>query len=81
MVVDLIDYTTLCTCRARRALAKAYSALNDRAHEYRLVTKRLLGRFKDRAPAPLNRLDILLETVQVLFFIFALTTYLSLHEI
>jgi Bardet-Biedl syndrome 9 protein len=41
-------------------LAAAYGCLNDRAHEYRLVTKRLLVRFKDRTPAPLNNLDALL---------------------
>jgi Bardet-Biedl syndrome 9 protein len=46
--------------RLRVELASAYSGLNDRAHEYRLVTKRLLVRFKDRTPAPLNNLDALL---------------------
>lgn len=45
----------------RQAFLTAYSALNDRTHEYRLITKRLLVRFKDRTPAPLHYLDVLLE--------------------
>jgi Bardet-Biedl syndrome 9 protein len=49
---------------ARHALLRSYAALNDRAHEYRLVIKRLLVRFKDRTPAPLNQLDTLMERAQ-----------------
>lgn len=46
---------------ARLALVKAHALLADRAQEYRLVAKRLLVRFKDRNPAPLGGLDVLLE--------------------
>lgn len=35
--------------------------MNDRAHQFRLIQKRLLVRYKDRNPAPLNNLDVLLE--------------------
>lgn len=49
---------------ARHTLQSSYSSLNDRAHEYRLVVKRLLVRFKDRTPAPMNQLDALLERAQ-----------------
>jgi Bardet-Biedl syndrome 9 protein len=35
--------------------------LNDRAHQYRIIEKRLLVRFKDRNPSALNRLDVLME--------------------
>jgi hypothetical protein len=38
------------------------SELNDRAHQFRLIEKRLLVRFKDRNPAPLNNLDVLLNS-------------------
>jgi Bardet-Biedl syndrome 9 protein len=36
------------------------AALNDRAQQFRLLQKRLLVRFKDRNPAPLASLDVLL---------------------
>lgn len=49
---------------ARRKLLAAYAELNDRCHEYRLVAKRLLVRWKDTSPAPLNGLDTLLELAQ-----------------
>ena len=50
---------------ARHALGAALAAVDDRATEYRLLMKRLLGRFRDsRAPAPLGGLDLLLERVQ-----------------
>jgi Bardet-Biedl syndrome 9 protein len=45
----------------RLALAQAKSELNDRSHQYRLVQKRLLVRFKDRNAPPLNGLDTLLR--------------------
>ena len=35
--------------------------MNKRAHQYRMVQKRLLVRFKDRSPIPLNFLDALLQ--------------------
>jgi Bardet-Biedl syndrome 9 protein len=47
---------------ARKQLAKANSDLNDRAQQFRLVQKRLLVRYKDRNPAPLNNLDMLFQT-------------------
>lgn len=64
--LPLADYFTVVDehFSARRALLAAYSVLNDRAHEYRLVTKRLLVRAKDRAPPPLSGLDVLMDSVQ-----------------
>ena len=51
--------------RARAALAVALTALDNKAYEYRLVMKRLLGRFRDsKAPAPLAGLDAVLDHVQ-----------------
>lgn len=47
--------------QCREALNEAHSLLNDRAHQFRLIQKRLLVRFKDRNPAPLNNLDQLLH--------------------
>ncbi|RHY32819.1 hypothetical protein DYB32_002195 [Aphanomyces invadans] len=35
--------------------------LNDRAHQFRVIQKRLLVRYKDRNPSPLNSLDMLLH--------------------
>lgn len=35
--------------------------LNSAAHQYRVVEKRLLSRFKDRNPSPLDRLDVVSE--------------------
>jgi hypothetical protein len=49
---------------SRKKLLDAFSELNDRSQEYRVVTKRLLVRFKERAPPPLNGLDALVATVQ-----------------
>lgn len=49
---------------ARLALLAAYSRVNDRAHEYRLVAKRLLVRWRDAAPQSLNGLDKLMGAVQ-----------------
>jgi Bardet-Biedl syndrome 9 protein len=48
--------------QCRRNLLKASSELNDRAHQFRLIEKRLLVRFKDRNPAPLSNLDLLLRS-------------------
>jgi Bardet-Biedl syndrome 9 protein len=42
-------------------LQQLLSQLNDLSHQYRVVNKRLLVRFKDRNPAPLGGLDILLK--------------------
>lgn len=46
---------------ARKALADANAELNDRAHQFRLIQKRLLVRFKERNPSPLANLDMLLH--------------------
>ncbi|KAK1934563.1 Protein PTHB1 [Phytophthora citrophthora] len=35
--------------------------LNDRAHQFRVIQKRLLVRYKDRSPAAVNFLDVLLH--------------------
>lgn len=45
----------------RQRLNELSSALNDCAHQYRLVEKRLLVRFKDKNPTPLGGLDLLLR--------------------
>jgi len=37
------------------------SDLNDRAHQFRIIQKRLLLRFKDRNPSPLNQLDTIMN--------------------
>ncbi|GBG31306.1 Rho guanine nucleotide exchange factor, putative [Hondaea fermentalgiana] len=46
---------------ARVALADAASELNDRAHQYRLIQKRLLSRYKDKNAPALRGLDALLQ--------------------
>ena len=47
--------------RCRKALSEAEATLNDRAHQFRLIQKRLLVRFKERNPSPLANLDMLLH--------------------
>ena len=42
-------------------LADLSSQLNDNSHQFRIVQKRLLVRYKDRNPAPLNGLEIIME--------------------
>jgi hypothetical protein len=49
---------------ARRAALGAVDALAARAAEVRLCVKRLLTRFRDRAPAPLGGLEALLAVAQ-----------------
>jgi hypothetical protein len=49
---------------ARRAAAAAVDALAARAAEVRLCVKRLITRFRDRAPAPLGGLEALLAVTQ-----------------
>eukprot|EP00928_Gymnodinium_smaydae_P046965 TRINITY_DN31310_c0_g1_i1.p1 TRINITY_DN31310_c0_g1~~TRINITY_DN31310_c0_g1_i1.p1 ORF type:complete len:879 (-),score=130.30 TRINITY_DN31310_c0_g1_i1:247-2883(-) len=44
----------------RKHLEELRSDLGDRTQQYRVIQKRLLVRFKDRSPAPLNHLDGLL---------------------
>lgn len=45
----------------RRDLQNASESLNRAAHQYRVVEKRLLSRFKERNPAPLDNLDAVSE--------------------
>ncbi|KAF0691828.1 Aste57867_17017 [Aphanomyces stellatus] len=45
----------------RKEQVELGAELNDRAHQYRVIQKRLLVRYKDRNPAPLNCLDLLLN--------------------
>jgi Bardet-Biedl syndrome 9 protein len=45
----------------RLALEANLSSLNDAAHQFRLIEKRLLVRFKDKSPTPLAGLDILMK--------------------
>lgn len=45
----------------RVRLGELTSQLNDQSHQFRIVQKRLLVRYKDRNPAPLNGLEILME--------------------
>lgn len=45
----------------RKHLATLSEVLNDRAHQFRIIQKRLLVRFKDRNPAPLNNLDTIMS--------------------
>ena len=47
--------------QCRKTLADAEATLNDRAHQFRLIQKRLLVRFKERNPSPLTNLDMLLH--------------------
>ena len=47
--------------QTRRQLSDQVSLLNDRAHQFRMVQKRLLVRFKDRNPTPLGGLDALMK--------------------
>jgi len=54
----------------RKSLEELRSDLADRTQQYRVIQKRLLVRFKDRNPSPLNHLDTLLaltfeQTVQL----------------
>lgn len=46
---------------ARVRIAELSAQLNDVAHQYRMVEKRLLVRYKDRNPTPLGGLDALMK--------------------
>ena len=54
---DLIDEHL----RARHGVHDLTVALNDRAHQFRVIQKRLLVRYRDRNAAPLAHMDSLLE--------------------
>lgn len=45
----------------RREKLELSAELNDRAHQFRVIQKRLLVRYKDRNPAAVNCLDVLLH--------------------
>lgn len=45
----------------RREKLELAAEMNDRAHQFRVIQKRLLVRYKDRNPAPVNCLDALLH--------------------
>ena len=44
----------------REKIAQAKKRLEDRSYQFRIVEKRLINRFKDKNPTPLNNLDFLL---------------------
>lgn len=45
----------------RQDLERFSESLNCAAHQYRVVEKRLLSRFRDRNPSPLDKLDVVSE--------------------
>jgi len=45
----------------RQELVGLFSQLNDSAHLFRLVQKKLLVRFKDKNPVPMNGVDVLMR--------------------
>lgn len=56
--------------RIRQLIQIYVSQLNDMSHQYRMIEKRLLARYKDRTPSSLNGLDVLSnETYQNIMYI------------
>lgn len=54
----------------RQQIQESLSQLNDCSHQFRMIEKRLLARFKDRTPSPLAGLDTLMrETYQSIMFL------------
>lgn len=47
--------------KIRQSIQDQLSQLNDSSHQFRMIEKRLLVRFKDRNPTPLGGLDILMK--------------------
>ena len=45
----------------RKELQRLRKELEDRTYQFRVIQKRLLNRFKDKNPSPLNNLDFLLN--------------------
>lgn len=45
----------------REKIFKGKKKLEDRSYQFRIVEKRLINRFKDKNPTPLNNLDFLLN--------------------
>lgn len=46
---------------ARVRVLEAHRSLNDRGHQYRMVQRRLLSRYRDRTPAAMGGMDVLLH--------------------
>eukprot|EP00877_Chromochloris_zofingiensis_P007511 jgi/Chrzof1/3012/Cz12g08060.t1 len=46
---------------ARLSISKLSEQLEERAQQFRSIQKRLLVRFKDKTPAPLNQLDVVMD--------------------
>jgi Bardet-Biedl syndrome 9 protein len=45
----------------REKISQSKKTLEDRSYQFRIVEKRLISRFKDKNPTPLNNLDFLLN--------------------
>jgi Bardet-Biedl syndrome 9 protein len=45
----------------REKISKSKKMLEDRSYQFRIIEKRLITRFKDKNPTPLNNLDFLLN--------------------
>lgn len=45
----------------REKISKAKKSLEDKSYQFRIVEKRLINRFKNKNPTPLNNLDFLLN--------------------
>lgn len=48
-------------CQLRVSAQKYQDLLSERAAQFRAIQRRLLTRFKDKTPAPLQNLDTLLD--------------------
>ena len=61
--MPLTDYFELIDSHfnVRLAMENYKELLQQRAHQFRVIQKRLLTRFKDKTPSPLQHLDTLLE--------------------
>mmetsp|Transcript_27459 Transcript_27459/g.26543 ORF Transcript_27459/g.26543 Transcript_27459/m.26543 type:complete len:81 (-) Transcript_27459:335-577(-) len=46
----------------RCEIEKQKKVLEDRTFQFRVIQKRILNRFKDKNPSPLNNLDFLLNS-------------------
>lgn len=55
--LSALNFLFLVLCRINSLM----SDLNDKSHQFRIIQKRLLVRYKDRNPAPLNGLELLLS--------------------
>ncbi len=57
----LLTNVSFSSLQARVRINELTAQLNDVAHQYRMVEKRLLVRYKDRNPTPLGGLDALMK--------------------